>query len=192
MTTNYQSDSEANYQFLVQKLQEKREKVFNINNYVQDGFVRVCEVDPRSPYQWAYKNIDRDVMYSAHNSWVYFIVLDEIIQKVGETEQPLGIKASWGYHDEPQPVTGTTSRLGRLRKGDGTDHAIRRALAPAIQQGLIVSVWARACSRNVITESVGGKSMSLTSAIHKDLEKAYLDYFYRECRMYPPLNKMRK
>jgi hypothetical protein len=46
---------------------ERRAKIFNINFYTGDGFEKVCDVE-NSYSEWRYKNINRDLMYSLHNS----------------------------------------------------------------------------------------------------------------------------
>jgi hypothetical protein len=103
-----------------------REKTLNINEYINDGFEKVCDVTNYG-VDWMYKNINKDLMYSDHNSWVYFIVENETIVKCGETGNPLGIPEQRGYLWEYpiQPVGNSKSRFGRLRKGDGTDAFIR-------------------------------------------------------------------
>ena len=61
--------------------------ILNIDTYIADGFVKVCDVilDPNDEQFWKYINIDEDVMYSEHRSWIYFIVDGKEIAKAGET-----------------------------------------------------------------------------------------------------------
>lgn len=171
-----------------------KDDMFNINNFVGDGFVKVCDVEQDQLGHWCYKNINKPVMFDNHKSWVYFIVVKNEIVKVGETGNPLGIKPQ-GYWcmpaPEEQPKKGTTNRLGRYRAGDGTDHHIRCALREEVDKG-IVSIWARKC-KMVVTETViaGEKQKTMTS-FHKDLELQYLRYFVEKTGRLPRLNKSHK
>lgn len=168
--------------------------VFNICHYKKDGFEKVCDVyiNPLDG-GWAYKNINHDVMYSDHRSWVYFIVVDREIVKAGETGNPLGIGESWIYGNrELQPRSGSTSRLGRYRKGDGTDSYIRESLRKDILSGTTVSFWAKKCPIKIIHENIGNHTAGVKHTFHKDLEQAYLQHFLRFSGHYPRLNKSSK
>jgi hypothetical protein len=68
----------------------RQAQVININSYLKDGFEKVCDVI-QTYGEWKYTNINRELMYYTHTSWVYFIVENEEIVKCGETGNPLGI-----------------------------------------------------------------------------------------------------
>ena len=168
--------------------------VFHISHYVNDGFQKVCDVTINClDGGWAYTNINHDYMYNDHRSWVYFIVLDGIIQKAGETGNPLGIAESWIYgNQEVQPISGTKSRLGRYRKGDGTDSYIREALRKDIVAGRKVTVWAKLCPIERIKATVGKETVIINHTYHKDLEQAYFQHFLDNSNRLPRLNKAKK
>lgn len=160
-----------------------------ITDYVQDGFVKVCEVCEDHKGHWYYKNIDKEVMYADHNSWVYFIVVGNEIVKCGETGNPLGIRLNQKeYGRELQPIKGTTSRMGRLRNGDGTDTYIRKELCEHVANDQ-VSIWARRCDKVQTTITIAGKPHITKLSIHKDLELDYLRHFVEKDGQLPPLNK---
>ena len=158
----------------------------SINHYIQDGFIKVCEVEENYG-QWLYKNINTGVMYADHRSWIYFIVLNDEIVKIGETGQPLGIKMSDG-----QPKKGTECRLGRIRNGQETDLFIRKSLSENIANGNTVSIWALKCPIYKSKNKVGGKEIDVDTTVHKKLEYHYLDYFENNTGHKPVLNKGRK
>lgn len=167
--------------------------IFDVSNFVTDGFRKICEVCPTSVNSWVYKNINKKLMFSAHRSWVYFIIVNNEVQKVGETGNPLGIEEAYLYGDnEVQPVASSRCRLGRLRKGDGTDEHIRYSLQDQIKRGDNVSIWAKPCKITVLSETVAGKQSEVCYASHKDIEKAYLTYFSKFCGKLPILNKAHK
>ncbi len=160
----------------------------NINTYIPDGFVKVCDVaiDPDDECFWIFTNIDESVMFDTHQSWLYTILVDLEIVKLGETGQPLGIKMADG-----QPKIGTQCRLGRYRrqKGDGdTDATIRRALVEEVKAGR-VSIWARKCQCITIPVVIGGVIHQTAYASHKDLEKKYLRNMMEIGGKLPRLNK---
>lgn len=179
----------------------------NINDYVTDGFEKICDVYHEyadGDFSWQFYNINDDLMYSDHNSWVYFIVSGDTIMKVGETGQPLGIKSSncllTGAVEENelyeyssitwyQPVQRTTNRFGRLCGGfygeKDTDWYIRTSLHDDVLAGK-VSLWAKKCDRIEHTYQIAGKSVTVFSTVHKDLELLYID------AVNPLLNKGRK
>ena len=168
--------------------------VFHISHYIDDGFQKVCDVKI-NPLDggWAYTNINHKYMYNDHRSWVYFIVLDDIIQKAGETGNPLGIAESWIYgNQEVQPMSGTKSRLGRYRKGDGTDSYIREALRKDIIAGRKVTIWAKLCPVERIKAVVGREKVTINHTYHKDLEQAYFQHFLDNSNRLPRLNKAKK
>lgn len=80
-------------------------KAMNIKHYLNDGFKKVCDVNIDSVGDWYYTDIDQSLMFDDYRSWVYFIVLDGIIHKIGECGTPLGIKprAIYGKFPELQP-----------------------------------------------------------------------------------------
>ena len=179
----------------------------SINNFVNDGFKRVCDVVQLTNGKWFYENIDQDLMYSDHSSWVYFIVIDGDIVKCGETGNPLGIrktlkKDSYRRSDgsiirEDQPIAGTMSRFGRLANQSGgssdTDVSLRESISPFYKNGKTISLWARKCK---IVESepmmIFGKMRTASTTIHKALEMEYLEFFKREAHTLPLLNKSTK
>lgn len=169
-------------------------QVFNISGFIDDGFQRVCTVNSNcSPSKWYYENIDKSLMFSDHDSWVYFIVLDDWVVKVGETGSPLGLAETTRYHSYgTQPLCTTKCRLGRLRFGDGTDAHIRLALDPYIKNGHVASIWAKKCLHGYRTETVCGEERRMISSIHKEMELAYLDYFLSQVNLVPDCNKGRK
>jgi hypothetical protein len=170
------------------QLMAKREQVFNINNYISDGFEKVCDVDNQYS-DWSYKNINKELMFSTHTSWVYFIVENETIVKCGETGNPLGIPEQRSYYIRPtQPISSSKCRFGRLRKGDGTDSYIRDELRYSAN----VSLWAKKCKLHVLNESLGGIVRQVDTSIHKHLEQMYLEHFKNEAGCLPRLNKASK
>ena len=188
MTTSTKSDWEVRWD----ELEADRAKILNINSYINDGFEKICDVETNYS-EWRYKNINRDLMYSLHNSWVYFIVEGETIVKCGETGNPLGIRETRSYHSgETQPVASSKCRFGRLRTGDGTDSYIRRELRDNIKAGINVSLWAKQCKLHVLNESLGGVIQEVDTSIHKSLEQLYLQYFKRHANRLPRLNKASK
>ena len=169
-----------------------REKVLDIKNYIKDGFVKVCDVeDVGYGREWKYKNINRDLMFSSHNSWVYFIVENNTIVKCGETSVPLGIEGGrrQRWSDEDQPKKGTKCRFGRLRSSDSTDQFIRHELRANIRKGSTVSLWAIKCEIQTITETINGIKCSVNTTIHHHMEQLYLEYFINETGFLPDLNK---
>jgi hypothetical protein len=171
-----------------------KEKVLNINQFVNDGFEKVCDVVAfvNPSWTWGYKNINQSLMYADHKSWVYFIVLDSTIVKVGETGNPLGIKGKISYKHEPQPITGSKSRFGRLSSGDTTDHYIRTSLLPYVKNGHNVSLWAKKCEIVTISESIGGIEQQVRTTKHKNLEDLYLRHFMDQLGYLPDFNKCMK
>lgn len=171
-----------------EQLMAKREQVFNINNYISDGFEKVCDVDNRY-VDWNYKSINKELMFSEHTSWVYFIVENETIVKCGETGNPLGIPEQRSWHTGPtQPISSSKCRFGRLRRGDGTDSYIRHELRHRVN----VSLWAKKCKLHVLNESLGGIVQQVDTSIHKHLEQMYLEHFKNEAGCLPRLNKASK
>ena len=160
----------------------------NINSYKKDGFKKVCEVSVDEDNHWIYVNINKDIMFSEHRSWVYAIVEGNEIVKIGETGNPLGIACK--YHDQPQ--IGTKCRLGRYKRLGGTDEYVRDELNETIQQGNQVSIWALECDMVFKDIRVQGKLSTTIITYHKDLELRYLDHIYAQTGSIPRLNKARK
>lgn len=183
-----QSDYDRYAQIL--KSREKRANILNINTYINDGFQKVCEVENYYS-EWTYKNINKELMFSDHTSWVYFIVENQTIVKCGETGNPLGIPESRSYGTR-QPVASSKCRFGRLRRGDGTDSYIRDELRASINAGNIVSLWAKKCKLHTLNESVGGDIQTVHTSIHKHLEQLYLENFKMTSGCLPRLNKASK
>lgn len=171
----------------VKKAQPMTHSALTVEHYLEDGFERVCDVRRTWDNKWWYTAIRQDLMYRDHRSWIYFIVVDGTIEKVGETGQPLGIRTS----SDEQPRTGTKSRFGRYRSGHETDQWIRQQLWLETGEHR-VSLWARACPIVLQKFSVGRSSCLAGTHCHKDLEIAYLDYMWREAGTRPRLNTVRK
>ena len=170
-----------------------------VSNYVSAGFVKVCDVCPdnSNKYHWIYKNIDTYIMISDHRSWVYFIVEDDEIVKVGETGNPLGISKKFSEYTsiEDQPLTGTTSRFGRLASftayGD-TDAWLKDVLSKSVKQKK-VSLWAKQCDAvSIVSITVNGTPIKITSHFHKDLEAKIIEHIINETECYPKYNKSKK
>ena len=162
----------------------------NINHYTTLDWQKVCKVNDNNG-QWYYSEINESLMFSDHRSWVYAITIDEKIAKIGESGQPLGIKGSKNFDPltwEVQPKTGTQSRLGRYRKGDGTDERIRESLVDDILDGKRVEIYAIKCSVTNHQYNINGKIFNINSAIHKDFEKSLLDYYVYHTGSLPFLN----
>lgn len=165
--------------------------VLDIRNYT-NMFSKVCDVEQISADQWRYKNINADMLFSSHTSWVYFVVDGIEIKKIGETGLPLGIKDN-NINDmiELQPIADSTSRFGRYRKGDGTDRFIRSSLAISAKAGT-VSLWAHACTITKSTINVLGEQIEVNNTHHKDLETILIDRVVATIGTRPTLNKVRK
>tara|TARA_B110000503_G_scaffold141916_1_gene236992 strand:- start:1076 stop:1597 length:522 start_codon:yes stop_codon:yes gene_type:complete len=169
---------------------------FNINHYVNDGFVKVADVINTSNLTWKLVNRNVDYLWSDHNSWVYMIVTGEEIVKVGETGNPLGIRTQVG--DTTQPSVNTRNRFGRLRgvgtaraNSTDTDCRIRWQLQEDASRGL-VSLWAKKCSQQTVNEPIGGVVRSVKLSSHKCLELEYLNYMQHCSGDLPRLNRALK
>jgi hypothetical protein len=167
-------------------------------DYESEGFEKVCNVKTAADRSWKYHNINRELMFSPHNSWVYFIVDNFEIVKIGETGNPLGIwpknknSAFYELLEEVQPITGTTGRLGRLRgMKDNTDGWIRNCLYESAKRGHI-SIWAKKCEIIEKITKIGGIEKTIFITSHKHQEVLYLDHVKNTTGDYPRLNEMRK
>lgn len=159
-----------------------------ITTYIGDGFEKVCDVALDDEGHWYYTNINESIMFDGHTSWLYVIVDDEEIKKLGETGQPLGIRSP---REPDQPKTGTKSRLGRYRKHKGerdTDGTIRQALVESVTAGT-VSIWAKKCQVIMLPIVIGGVVSEVAYAPHRDLEKRYLARIVENGGRLPILNK---
>jgi hypothetical protein len=137
------------------------------------GFKRVCQVTEDERGHWFYAKIDRSILYSTHTSWVYLIVVNNKIYKIGESGLPLGIEARHG-----QPIRGTTTRIGRYIANDGTDARIRSDLSSIVRDpNSRVEFWAFECPETQATLQVGDTTITLKSHIHHDLEKTLIDHY---------------
>ena len=165
----------------------------HINYYHNLGWKKVCTV--KSQYfgnDWFYEEIDETLMYSNHRSWIYAITVDGVIQKIGETERPLGIKSK----KTNQPITGTKSRLGRYRthkasscRESDTDETIRDSLRRETQDpNKEVAFYAIKCPEVFHKFKFLNEEISIPAQIHKRLEKFLLDYYFQQYNEYPPLN----
>lgn len=166
----------------------------NIKFYQASGFKPVCRVnlDPRDSTLWVYSNINQSLMFSEHRSWVYAITINNIILKWGETGNPLGILGRMNYDkeiEERQPKTGTRSRLGRYRKGCGTDDRIRRELFDRVSNKKNkVEFWALPCAVSYTPITLGTRIVEVKSATHKDIEHILLDEYRTHYGCWPELN----
>lgn len=161
----------------------------DINSYKRDGFELVCKPQRCWDGTWIYEDINENIMFDDHRSWVYFIVVNDEIVKIGETGNPLGIRAT--TCNVGQPKCGSKSRFGRYRSGDSTDEMIRESLAKDVRAGR-VTLWARKCEMLEIGIKIRGMSSKTLTTFHKDLELRYLDEIYQQTGTLPLLNKARK
>lgn len=163
-------------------------KALNIDSYKSDGFVKVCDVHADHQGHWFYRNINQELMFSPHNSWFYFIVSGKEIVKGGNTGHPLGIRSG-----DPlgQPMPSSDGRIGRYRKGDGTDRFVREGLETEIKTRQ-VSFWVRKLELVKQQILIAGQSTEVICTSHADVEMRYLDYIFSQVGYYPRLNKGRK
>jgi hypothetical protein len=169
---------------------------FNIDNYINDGFTKIADVQNLKSLKWRLLNTNSTDLYSDHTSWVYMIVVGKEIVKIGETGQPLGIRMQTGERN--QPAIGTHNRFGRLR-GQGnavagskdTDCYIRYELREEASAGK-VSLWAKKCKQKTIKELISGVEQTIHLSSHKDIEQAYLTLIHQETGRLPRLNKSHK
>lgn len=170
----------------------------DVRHYKENGFIKVCDVAMGERGTWVYHNIKKDYLFSEHSSWVYFVVDDNEIVKIGESGNPLGIKPKTEISvvvngkNEPQPVANSTSRFGRLRRVNNTqfdtDMWIRQNLLESVRNNK-VSLWAKKCDTVYSDVQVGNKTEKIMLAMHKELEQSYLAYFQKHNYSLPRLNK---
>lgn len=166
----------------------------HIKNYINDGFQHIADVKQKEYghySNWELSNVNEELLFSEHNSWVYVIVEDEQVVKLGETGQPLGVKGTRTFM-----LQGTQSRFGRLiSHGDAladardTDSRIRFHLWESAMQGK-VSLYAFKCPSETITTNVFGVEHTFVAHTHKTVEKAYLTSLSASGCL-PKLNKAR-
>jgi hypothetical protein len=169
----------------------------HIKHYTNFNWQKVCTVHSSgNNNEWTYKNIDTNLMYSDHRSWVYAITVDDYIVKIGETGQPLGIPKASG---DNQPISGTKCRLGRYRTmkaspglGEDTDDTIRTALMEETSvSNHEVAFYAYKCPEIDHKIPVVNSVVDCKAQIHKQLEKKLLDYYKLNVGAYPYLNSGR-
>lgn len=164
----------------------------NIKNYINDGFVKFCDVELMNKVtnQWQYRSVNTTLVNSDHRSWVYCIVDDEEIVKVGETGNLL-CRMPYVAPHEHHALPGTTTRLGRLANHNSgvtdTDYWIRRQLQLAVMNKK-VSIWVKECKLVSVTETCMGKETQLNSTTHKLQEKLYLTTISESTGSLPRLN----
>lgn len=161
-----------------------------LSDYRGDGFKYVCKIKNNSTkYEWNYENIDTSVMFKHHRSWVYLIAVDDIVFKIGETANPLGIRTSC---TSIQPKTGSTSRLGRYRKGDATDEDIRINAFSYLAAGCKIEFWAKECEIVKSTTMLCGAPVEVEGSTQKSQEMAYIHNFISVMGCLPKWNKYKK
>lgn len=163
----------------------------HISELEDDGFIHVLDVDGHAsrPARWQFKNINEDILYKKHTSWVYVITIDNIVAKIGETGNMLGYRSNIS---QAHPSPSTKGRFSRYISGDGTDSDIRNNLDYFLKAGHIISFWAKKCETLVNNELILGEEILAESSTHKSQEIAYLDKFKKLVGSYPYLNKSRK
>ena len=164
----------------------------HVSHYLGLDFQRVCRINNGSEISWFYTDINESVMYSEHRSWVYFNTVNGLIYKIGETGQVLGIEQQ--FYDPKygvQPITGTRSRFGRYRRGDGTDYRCRVDLFELVNNpNNLVEFWAMACP-SIPQNFTLTEKFELNANVHKQMEHYLLDYYKAHTSTYPQLNPNR-
>lgn len=165
-----------------------------IDVFKADGFLHVCDICTETSTSdiLNYININEQLMYDLHGGWVYLIVVDGMVKKVGETGHPLGIRPKYNGN---QPVGGTKARLARYRRHkdstrNDTDQCIRRELQIFINNKSIISFWAKKCKNPDAETMVLGELRTIKTEFHKVIEKLYLNSISEEYGELPPLNKL--
>jgi len=162
----------------------------NISIYAPDGFKKICRIkNTSSIYKWTYEDINESMMYDTHRSWVYIITVDDVVFKIGETANPLGIRRSIEY---TQPIPGSRSRLGRYTTGDGTDSNIRDQADEYLLARHNISIYAKKCDIVQASAMIGGFAQDTVGSTQKDQEMQYLDHFACMMGAIPLWNKSRK
>ena len=171
----------------------------SIKDFVHDGFCKIAdvktrdEVSSKSRPTWKLENTNDLLLYSEHDSWIYCIVRDDTIVRIGETGNPLGIR-----NQDGSLGSGTKGRLGRLcTHGDAdewatdTDSRIRYELKKDANNKSI-SIWAKQCPIASTTMVLGGEEKTVRLQTHKSLEVVFLDHIFETTGAYPEMNKGRK
>jgi hypothetical protein len=152
---------------------------------------KVCRIRSHGS-EWYYEDIDEKLMFSNHRSWVYVILVNGCIYKVGETGNPLGIypeRSSDPIMWECQPKSSSTNRFGRYRKGDCSDERIRKELLiETCNSDSNVEFWAYKCEELIETLTVNGYEIKIKAQIHKSLEKELLTLYQNVTGCLPPGN----
>jgi hypothetical protein len=163
--------------------------MLSIHTLKREGFFKAADVnfiEDSVVCAWEFTNISSRASVE-EPCWVYCVVVDDEIAKLGET----GLKL-FELDEQRQCVgTGTQSRMGRLRRGSGTDRNIREALFYEVCDNR-VSIWATKCKYTVITESVLGEEVDHIVGNHKQLESMYIKHIKQIVGKRPPLNKIDK
>lgn len=165
-------------------------EALDIQNYIKDGFAQVCRPINAINDTWSYIDINSEVLYRSHTSWVYLIVVDREIVKVGETGNRLGIPIARTGAGLGQPRKGSASRLGRYINGCGTDAYIRSSLFTECNHRR-VSIWAKECPIEYSIVKVQGYDRIVQQGLHKDLEYVIMQHMRESC-VWPRLNKLMK
>ena len=178
------------------------QRTMHIQSMLKDGFHRVCDISKLSTVKrWILVNSNEEILFSNHNSWIYFIAFHDHVYKLGQTGVPLGIRQYYygGITIEgmfhPQPVADSTNRFGRLSYGDGTDLRIRAILTPLIQEennDNVVQLWARKCDVLKTDTQVLGNNCTLTFSSQIHLEGFYLNGIKEITGYLPPGNPIKK
>jgi len=123
--------------------------LFSVENWRLCGFSRVAGVQLRPENTWdnpapTWLFTEQSRLFAIkHSPWVYLIVVNGVLVKIGETSEYLALLNKQG-----QPLSGTAGcRMGRLgrhqdwQRPNDTDMRIRRELKVYAAQGL-VEIWA--------------------------------------------------
>lgn len=144
--------------------------------------------NPLVAVQWKYDITNPETFYSDHTSWLYLITVNDYVFKIGETGVPLGIMAQSGKR-AGQPITGTTTRLGRYQQGDQTDENIRQALLPiANDPNYVISFYVHKCKMANLPETINGHVFDKPFGNQKNIEKSFLTLFSHTVGELPYLN----
>lgn len=157
-----------------------------IDHYFDLGFKKLCDV--KSTWygnEWYYVNINEDLMFSSHRSWVYAITNNDRIIKFGETGNPLGIRV----RNSDQPKSGTNNRLGRYRKHGDSDLTIRNSYRKETQCDFHnIAFYALKCEEIDYNFTMINEGRKIKYQIHKQMEKFLLDYYKEKIGIYPESN----
>ena len=158
--------------------------VFNIDNYICDGFQHVADVVCHPNLEWSFCRANFDLLFSPHDSNVYLITQGKRLVRIGESGLPLGIRHSGELN---QPVPNSSCRLGGYRRGTSMLF-VREALKDFTD----VSIWAMQCEIKEQRVIIGGRERIFKSTYHKELEKFLLEKCINLSGSIPPLNPIKK